>query len=80
MDEKQQVTVMRKISKFCTFPNSTKQYVCFSGSLRQLEELELEQESLNNSLLALTSHFAQVPKIRFFNYNLNSRRLAGWIS
>lgn len=30
------------------------------GSLRQLEELELGQEKLNNSLLALTSHFAQV--------------------
>eukprot|EP00116_Pleurobrachia_bachei_P007813 sb/3468075/ len=31
----------------------------YCGSLRQLEELELGQESLNNSLLALTSHFAQ---------------------
>ncbi|XP_063686363.1 RUN domain-containing protein 1-like isoform X2 [Bolinopsis microptera] len=31
-----------------------------NGSLRQLEELEVGQESLNNSLLALTSHFAQV--------------------
>ncbi|KAL5267991.1 hypothetical protein ACHWQZ_G004888 [Mnemiopsis leidyi] len=32
----------------------------YCGSLRQLEELEVGQESLNDSLLALTSHFAQV--------------------
>ena len=38
----------------------------FSGSLRQLEELEVGQESLNNSLLALTSHFAQVIRLQNF--------------
>ena len=49
----------RNVAPFVTCPSSRRTSLG-SADLSRLRKLEEEQEHLNNSLMALTTHFAQV--------------------